>query len=373
MRRPQPVCTFVLLLGSLLRAQAPTPTPTPPHDDTFLAGYAAAVLERNFSLPADGLTVQGGELRYPDRAFGTLEREQIEKSLRAIPGVTSVTFVPAESLGTSSPETKATLTAFLAHGHLFDPLLADPRWPHFYATFDTYEDAEGSRPNSKPIEQVGSAGFGETLSMVQQTLGNGFRWEVGLQAGVFAIFDLDSESFDLINADYSLGLYAAFRYRDVSLLTRFYHQSSHLGDEYVLREELTGEQRVNLSYEQLDAVLSWELPVGLRVYGGGGYLVDTDPEGLAPGVAQYGIEWRAPFTWGGNSGLRPVFAADFQQREENDWDTDNSIRAGVQFEDPGRFSQRLALMLEYYDGRSPNGQFYTDRVEFVGLGLHFYF
>ena len=220
---------------------------------------------------------------------------------------------------------------------------------------------------------MGSAGFGETLSMVRQTLGSGFRWEAGLQAGVFAIFDLDSASNDLINADYSVGPYAACRYRDVSLLARLFHQSSHLGDEYVLREQLSGEDRVNLSYEQVDAVLSWELPLGLRAYGGGGYLVDTDPEGLGAGVAQYGVEWRAPFTWGGDGGVRPVFAADFQQREEHDWSSDSSIRAGVQFEDPGRFSQRLALLVEYYDGRSPNGQFYTDRVEFVGLGLHFYF
>jgi len=124
-------------------------------------------------------------------------------------------------------------------------------------------------------------------------------------------------------------------------------------------------------YEAVDAVLSWELPYGLRLYGGGGYLIDTDPVGLDPGIGQYGMEWRAPTTWG--SGLRPVVAADFQVREENDWGTDTSIRAGVQFEDPNRFSQRLAVMLEYYDGRSPNGQFYTDRVEFVGLGLHFYF
>ena len=30
--------------------------------------------------------------------------------------------------------------------------------------------------------------------------------ELGIQAGVFAIFDLDSQSFDMINADYLVGI-----------------------------------------------------------------------------------------------------------------------------------------------------------------------
>jgi len=371
MRHFPVVCASFLLVGSSLLAQEVAPTPTyrstHPRDDAFLAGYAAGVLEREFSLSADGLMVKDGQVHLPDRGFGRLEREEIARLLRAIPGVRGVTFDAAPVELSASD---ASLTAFLAPGRLFEPLLADPRWPHFYATYDYYSDV-GDPSGSKPIEHVGSAGFGETLSMVRQTLGSGLRWEAGLQAGVFAIFDLDSPSKDLINADYFVGPFATFRYGDLALLTRLYHQSSHLGDEYVLREQLTGSERVNLSYEAVDAVLSWELPYGLRLYGGGGYLIDTDPVGLDPGIGQYGMEWRAPTTWG--SGLRPVVAADFQVREENDWGTDTSIRAGVQFEDPNRFSQRLAVMLEYYDGRSPNGQFYTDRVEFVGLGLHFYF
>ena len=30
--------------------------------------------------------------------------------------------------------------------------------------------------------------------------------ELGIQAGVFVIFDIDSQSFDLINADYLVGI-----------------------------------------------------------------------------------------------------------------------------------------------------------------------
>jgi hypothetical protein len=177
---------------------------------------------------------------------------------------------------------------------------------------------------------------------------------------------------DLINADYFVGPYAAVRYNDLSLLTRVYHQSSHLGDEYLLRDENDGLNRVNVSYEAVDLLLSYELRYGFRIYGGGGFLFDQEPSNIDPWMVQYGFEYRSQETLLLGS-MRPVFAADFQHREESDWDLDYSIRAGVQFEDPGRFSQRLMLMFEFYDGRSPNGQFYDERVQFYGLGLHFYF
>jgi hypothetical protein len=44
----------------------------------------------------------------------------------------------------------------------------------------------------------------------------------------------------------------------------FIHQSSHLGDEFVLRTRL---ERVNLSYEGVDLKLSYDLSYGFRICG----------------------------------------------------------------------------------------------------------
>jgi hypothetical protein len=30
-------------------------------------------------------------------------------------------------------------------------------------------------------------------------------------------------------------------------------------------------------------------------------------------------------------------------------------------------------LLEYFRGHSPNGQFYTDKLDYIGLGAHFHF
>jgi hypothetical protein len=48
------------------------------------------------------------------------------------------------------------------------------------------------------------------------------------------------------------------------------------------------------------------------------------------------------------------------------------VRAGVQFEKLPIFDRRIQVLLEYFNGYSPNGQFYRDKIEYIGIGVHFY-
>lgn len=369
-------------------------------DDRFIAGYAAAVLEREFSIAPSGLEVQSGVVRLRGRGFGQLEEQQLIKSLSAIRGVSRVEIIdaldthkveksaPGVFALTSAPEpapadvpivrvpahdgtddtAKAGPAFYLSTGRLFEPLLADPRWPHFFASYNRYLET-GTESGGKQLRDIGSVGFGETIALARQQFRNDIRVEGGIQAAVFAVFNLGAESKDLVNADYFVGPYIATRFNDFSILTRLYHQSSHLGDEYLLGNSV---DRINLSYEAIDLIASYELPAGLRVYGGAGYLFDQEPADFKPWMFQYGAEFRSPWTFG-EGGIRPVAAIDIKQKEEADYNADLSIRAGLQFEDPRRLSQKMLILLEYYKGQSPNGQFFSDDIEFIGLGLHFYF
>ena len=71
--------------------------------------------------------------------------------------------------------------------------------------------------------------------------------------------------------------------------------------------------------------------------------------------------------------LRPLFAVDVQNRQESDWNTDVSARAGIEIENFQLASRKFLLFLEYYDGRSPNGQFFDRRIEYIGFGGHLFF
>ena len=83
---------------------------------------------------------------------------------------------------------------------------------------------------------------------------------------------------------------------------------------------------------------------------------------------QAGLEYIGEplFTW--HIPVRPVAAVDVQIHEEGNWTTNVSPNLGVQF-GTGRGSQRnLRVLLEYFNGNSPNGQFYDRHIQYIGLG-----
>lgn len=244
---------------------------------------------------------------------------------------------------------------------LFDPLIADPRWPHFSVAYQRYI-------NDDELKNVGATSFGETFPLYS---GNAFggRWITGIQAAVFAFFNLDADSMDLINADYRVGIPVAYRKDNLSGLFRIFHQSSHLGDEYLLYNKI---DRVNLSYESIDLKLSYDIDKAFRVYAGTGYIFHKEPSGIDPLSAQFGMEYRSPQTFLSNR-IRPIVAVDLKTWEENDWDADTSARLGFQLENIESKNRKVQLMFEYFSGHSPHGQFYNRTIEYAGLGIHFYF
>jgi hypothetical protein len=358
-----------LSLALLLSAALPAPVSAALPSDAFAAGYAAAVAEREFGLPPDALRIEDGQITVEAPDLGEDARRRLSAALAGVPGVRSVTVLPA---GTASagpapvpppaqvpaPAETAPVAEVLPSRSVFEPLTA-ARWPRFSASYRWYTDDDD-------VTHAGAVSFGETFPLVGGAALDG-RWELGIQAAVFALFDLPSESMDLINADYWVGVPLAWRSGDFSAQARLFHQSSHLGDEYILREDLNEAGRENLSYEAVDLLLSYDLD-DWRVYGGGTWRFRRDPDSFGEWVAQTGVEYEGPGTvWGGR--LRPVAAVDVQFPEEADYEPDISIRAGVKLEN-ARFAGRSVLLLsEYYRGHNPNGQFYRRDLEYIGLGV----
>lgn len=335
-------------------------------DDGFIAGYVTALLERELGVQRAEVRVSDGAVLVIAPEADEATRDRIRQALGAIKGATAVQVVAAEPPEQPAPTSDAAVASaapesavLLPRTHLFDPLTADPRWPHFAASYHYYLDDD-------EIGNVGAVSFGESFGLFQGDGPWGGRWELGFQAAVFAIFDLDAESKDLVNADYFVGIPVSYRAGEFSAMARLYHQSSHLGDEFLLRNRV---DRVNLSYEAVDLKLSYDLPEGFRVYGGGQSLLSREPDELDSWSGQVGAEWLSPDAWW-NGALRPLAALDVQSREESDWELDVSFRGGVQLENPTLHSRRIQLLVEYYNGSSPNGQFYGREIEYLGLGAH---
>lgn len=346
-----------------------------PSEDSYIAGYASAVLERELDVESATITVKDGVVTLIAGELPAHSRDKVVSALSAIRGVVRVEIAsqaeagaasrPATASrkgGTTSARVERPRFVFLSlQEPLFRPLRADPRSPHFSLAYHSYID-------DPELGSVGATSFGHTFPILRGGLPAG-QWGVDFQAAVFAIFDLDAESKDLINADYWVGVPFVYRLGSFSAFTRLFHQSSHLGDEFLLRNRA---DRVNLSYEQIDVMAAREFGRWLRVYGGGGYLFDQEPADLEPWSTQFGAELESPRAFFGEW-ARPLAAVDVQNREETDWNSDVSLRTGFQLESASFKSARLQLLAEYYDGHSPNGQFFDRTIRYFGFGAHIYF
>jgi hypothetical protein len=335
-----------------------------PPEDQFIRGYAAAVLEREFKVQPLSLHVEEGVISLRVREVSEEKQEEIRTTLSGIQGVTRVEIFDAGRERESLPSSFSAQERDVREKEIFEPLIADPRWPHFSLSYQYYIDDD-------ELQSVGATSFGATIPLLSGKAPYKGSWEFGIQAAVHAIFDLDSQSMDLVNADYWVGFPLSYRRGDFSGIFRVYHQSSHLGDEFILRSRI---DRVNLSYESTDMKLSYEMLEWLRVYTGGGLLIRKEPEDIKPWSAQFGLEMKSPATYF-NGRLRPVFGADFQSKEENSWNTDVTLRGGVELtiRRIHMVGHRMQFMLEYFNGHSPHGQFYERQIQYISLGTHFYF
>lgn len=299
--------------------------------------------------------------------------------LRAVVLAAALTILPsgvrAESRPDSSrvgalaiPEDEAHGFVAFPEGDVFGTLLADPKAVKSFASYvrGTSESALGT--------DLASVGIGDRLPLVRwggPRRGDGVQ--IGLEAGVFAQFDLNRPSFDLVNQDYVVGLPITFRRGPFSDRLRLYHQSSHLGDEFLLRARV---QRENFAFEALEEIVSWDVAF-VRAYGGGEFVFNEQPEGVVTSLAHVGLELRplAPFLHlGRNAGLGFVAGADAKATSALDWHPGLSARAGFEIANSprlGHVTRRWAVLGEYYDGPAPYGQFFRSDVTYYGVGLHF--
>lgn len=256
----------------------------------------------------------------------------------------------------------------LPQGSLFCPFVADPKSEHTFASYLRGDFATIADPDTEADTNIGAIGLGDSFGLFRISGANAAHAvQLDLLGSIFAQFNLDEPSFDLINADYLIGIPLTLRLSSFSARLRLYHQSSHLGDEFLLARM---PERENLSFESLELMLSQEFG-GVRVYGGGESFFRRRPrDDLVSRLAHGGVELR-PLARGAG---RLVAAADFKVVRQVDWDWAWSARAGVEIAripSPGHPPRTLSVLGEYYDGLAPYGQFYRDNIRFFGLGLHF--
>lgn len=357
----KPRLVRALTLALLLTADAWAAVPA---SDVYLLGYINALVDSRYAglgLRATSADEQGRVTLWSEACLGPWQRRSVERLLQETGRVKTVRFDSSDACkgetDVPAPDIAAIDIHALPEQALFMPLIADPREPRFSVSYQRHRTPTGEF-------NAGSVAFGEYFGFASGFLGSSGASQVGLQGAVFALFNLDATSNDLVNADYWIGLPVAYRKGPWSYLLRVYHQSSHLGDEFLLGNPDV--ERINLSYEDLEVLASYEWE-RVRLYGGGGHLLHSEPQ-MDPWSAHMGAEFIKP---GAVQGLDLIAAVDLRATEELDWERSRSYQLGFEFKNGG--TRRLRLMLEHFRGHAPNGQLIREKVRYSGLGLYFGF
>lgn len=267
-------------------------------------------------------------------------------------------------------------SALFPQGQLFYPSMASPKEPRTHITYlvlklpDDSLETTGNGVEEDDSINIGSVGFGDSFGIVRWSgWGKDDAWQLNISGAVLAQFNMDADSMDLINADYIIGFPLSYRNGPFSARARFFHQSSHLGDEFLLLPQLETLRvtRINLSFETIELLgaLEWN---GIQLTAGPSYIVHTDSE-LKRNSFQANIDYQS---------REPVFkptirlftSVMWHSWEETDWDSDFNVKAGVNIRSPYTEKRAIQIFCEYYNGNLPFGQFYKLRTEYYGAGIN---
>lgn len=257
----------------------------------------------------------------------------------------------------------ANKTILFPQGQMFYPPMASPKEPRTHVTY-----LRLNLPNDN--FNIGSVGFGDSFGLVRWPgWGDEDAWQLSISGAVLAQFNLDAPSMDLINADYIIGFPLAYRNGPWSARARIFHQSSHLGDEFLLQPqnpELKA-THINLSFETMELLGAWQWKE-FQFTAGPSYILHTDTD-LKRYSVQGGIDYQAR-----NPVFKPtmrLFASVLcHSWEETDWNPDFDAKAGINIRSPYTEKRSIQIFGEYYNGNLPFGQFYKLQAEYYGVGIN---
>ena len=242
----------------------------------------------------------------------------------------------------------------------FEPPFATPR----VAGFAGRLISESIGDDQFGDEREADVTIGEDFPLLALRRGAG---PVTLGFGVQASgrFSLDDSKSALISNDWQVGFNIFADLSPWVIDLQLYHESSHLGDEYIKR---FGARRLDWTREVVMVWLGYEAGRFRIMTSVGNALVDELD--LSPWLASGGLDFRGPafFVLGQRAHLiAGVFG---EGASETDWRLSTSLKAGIAF--PGaRVGRELRLSLIGHDGLSTQRQFFRNESRYIGVELEF--
>ena len=191
-------------------------------------------------------------------------------------------------------------------------------------------------------------------------------WEIDIEGAGLPRLDPE-EDRDLVSCDYRFGIPLTYGRGANQYKLAYYHLSSHLGDEFMLKNpDVT---RINYSRDVIVFGYSHYCSEDLRLYGEAGWAFYTSG-GSEPWEFQVGVEY-SPAVPTTGFWPKPFFAVNGQFREELDYGGNLVVQWGVQWRGPTGHLFRMGL--QYFTGKSEQFEFYTQTENKIGFGIWYDF
>lgn len=188
---------------------------------------------------------------------------------------------------------------------------------------------------------------------------------LGFGVQVTGRFSLDDSKSALISNDWQVGFNVHADLAAWELDFQVYHESSHLGDEYIKRFQA---RRIDWTRE---VVALW---VGYRVGGfrfiGSAGAVPVDELDLSPWLGSAGIDYRGTRVRFIGISAHPIGGIFAEGASATDWRISTSAKLGLAFPG-GRVGKELRLSLIGHDGLSTQRQFYRSSSRYIGMEIEF--
>lgn len=187
-------------------------------------------------------------------------------------------------------------------------------------------------------------------------------WQLDIEGASMPRLDLE-HGRELMAADFRVGVPLTYGRGWLQTKLAYYHLSSHLGDEFMIRNPTAS--RINFSRDVLLWGNSFYLSDDLRLYAEAGWAFCSDG-GSKPWEFQFGVDY-SPAEPSGVYGA-PFFAINGHLREEVDFGGNMVVQTGWQWRGGGA-GHLFRVGMQYFAGMSEQFEFFNRYEEKLGLAV----
>jgi hypothetical protein len=190
-------------------------------------------------------------------------------------------------------------------------------------------------------------------------------WQLDIEGAAFVRMNLEHDR-DVDTADFRFGVPLTVRQGPWQGKFGYYHLSSHLGDEYMVRNQTF--DRINYVRDCLLLGVGFFINPDLRLYSEADYAFNIEG-GAEPWKFQFGLEY-SPIEptqqW-----ASPFFAINGLISQETNYSGNVTVQTGLQWR--GHNGRLVRLGMQYFNGMSDWPQFFRTHEEQIGMGLWYDF